>query len=112
MLTVRNFLLFFITSTLYIYMQVVQAGITWKQCADVPSHYSDGISTVTNGKVYYGGGVTDDDGDDEYNVYCYDPSQDNWTTLPPLPVYWFGLGQVSGKLVAVGGRKGGVWGRD
>ena len=42
---------------------------------------------------------------DEYIVYCYDPSQDNWTTLPPLPVRWFGLGQVNGKLVAVGGRK-------
>ena len=38
-------------------------------------------------------------------VYCYDPSQDNWTTLPPLPVKWFGLGQVNGKLVAVGGWK-------
>ena len=60
---------------------------------------------VLNGKVYYGGGVTDDDDDDEFNVYCYDPPQDNWTTLPPLPVKWFGLGQVSGTLVAVGGRK-------
>ena len=41
--------------------------------------------------------------DDEYNVYCYDPSQDKWTTLPPLPVRLFGLGQVNGKVVAVGG---------
>ena len=45
------------------------------------------------------------DADDDYNVYCYDPSQDNWTTLPPLPVRWFGLGQVNGKLMAVGGWK-------
>ena len=42
-------------------------------------------------------------GDNEYIVYCYDPSQDKWTTLPPPPVRWFGLGQVNGKLVAVGG---------
>ena len=42
---------------------------------------------------------------DEYIVYCYNPSQDNWTTLPLLPVKWFGLGQINGKLVAVGGRK-------
>jgi N-acetylneuraminic acid mutarotase len=28
-----------------------------------------------------------------------------WTTLPPLPVRYFGLGQVNGKLVAVGGQK-------
>ena len=45
------------------------------------------------------------DDDDKYIVYCYDPSQDSWTTLPPLPVRWFGLGQVNGKLVAVGGEK-------
>ena len=43
--------------------------------------------------------------DNEYIVYCYDPSQDKWTTLPPLPVKQFGLGQVNGKLVAVGGDK-------
>ena len=42
---------------------------------------------------------------DESIVYCYDPPQDNWTTLPPLPVRYFGLGQVSSKLVAVGGVK-------
>ena len=63
-----------------------------------------GKSTVINGKVYCGGGGTDGD-DDWYVVYCYDPSQDNWTTLPPLPVRRYGLGQVNGKLVAVGGRK-------
>ena len=45
--------------------------------------------------------MTDDA--DHYIVYCYDPSQDKWTTLPPLPVRWFGLGQVNGKLVAIGG---------
>ena len=75
----------------------------WKQCAEIPTKCCDGISTVINGKVYYGGGETYDNR--EFNVYCYDPPQDNWITLPPLPVYWFGLGQVSGKLVAVGGVK-------
>ena len=63
-----------------------------------------GKTTVINGKVYCGGGGTIG-GDDEHIVYCYDPSQDNWTTLPPLPVRYFGLGQVNGKLVAVGGWK-------
>ena len=48
--------------------------------------------------------MTDDD-HDKYIVYCYDPSQDKWTTLPPLPVRYFGLGQVNSKLVAVGGVK-------
>ena len=58
-------------------------------------------STVINGKVYCGGGTENDD--HQYIVYCYDPSRDTWTSLPPLPVRYFGLGQVNGKLVAVGG---------
>ena len=67
---------------------------------------ASGRTTVINGRVYYGGGVTDKLLDNnEYIIFCYDPSQDKWTTLPPLPIRWFGLGQVNGKLVAVGGLK-------
>ena len=40
-----------------------------------------------------------------YMVFCYDPSEDKWTTLPPLTVRCFGLGQLDGELVAVGGVK-------
>ena len=74
--------------------------MTWKQCAALPSKLSEGKTSVINGKVYCGGGLTDN----EYVVYCYDPSQDKWTTLPPLPIKWFGLDQVGGKLAAIGGR--------
>ena len=63
---------------------------------------NSGHAAVINGKVYFGGGACDND---ENIVCCYDPSQDKWTTLPPLPVKYFGLGQVSGKLVVVGGGK-------
>ena len=76
--------------------------MTWKQCANLPTGISRTKTIVTNGKVYCGGGLT---GGDEHIIYCYDPSQDKWTTLPPLPVRWFGLGQVNGQLVAVGGQK-------
>lgn len=41
----------------------------------------------------------------EDTIYCYDLSQDKWTTpLPSPPLKYFGLGQVSGKLVTVGGK--------
>ena len=85
-------------------IQGIQAGVTWKQCADLPVGLSVRESAVSNGKVYCGGGSSTND-TDLYSVYCYDPSLDNWTTLPPLPVKWFGLGQVNGQLVAVGGEK-------
>ena len=57
---------------------------------------------VINGKVYCGG-MTAASG--YFLVYCYDPTEDKWTILPPLPVRGFGLGQVNGKLVAVGGEE-------
>ena len=40
-------------------------------------------------------------------VSCYDQPKDRWSSLPPLPVRYFGLGQMNGELVAIGGmRKG------
>ena len=67
-----------------------------------------GQSVVMDGKVYYGGGKTETDELENsycYFVQCYDPSQDKWTTLSQLklPVRYFGLGQLDGHLVAVGG---------
>ena len=61
-------------------------------------------TVVIRDRVYCGGGVADDD-DDKYRVFCYSPSEDTWNTLPDHYVKWFGLGQVRGKLVTVGGRK-------
>ena len=58
---------------------------------------------IIRDRVYCGGGYTDDD--DDYRVFCYSPSEDTWNTLPACDVRWFGLGQVRGKLVTVGGRK-------
>ena len=80
---------------------LTQVSITWKQRAELPTVLVNGKAMVVNGKIYCGGGWTGSR-DTLCVVYCYDPSQDKWTTLPPLPVKWFGLGQVNGKLVAVG----------
>ena len=63
-----------------------------------------GQSTVIDGKVYYGGGYCGYD-DNYYKLHCYDPSQNKWTTLPTHPVCYFGLGEVKGELVTVGGLK-------
>ena len=88
-------------------LQVLLTSFNWKRCADLPTvrvRYQ-GVSTLFNGKVYYGGGMSYfANNEEEYNVYCYDPSQDKWTTLPPLPFKYCGLGHVDGKLVAVGGK--------
>ena len=81
-------------------------SFNWKRCADLPVVHenSRGMTSNINGRVYYGGGTSYSD-EDECSVFCYDPSQDKWTTLPPLPVRYFGLGQVNGRLVAIGGKE-------
>ena len=61
-------------------------------------------TVVIRGRVYCGGGYADSD-DDKHRVFCYSLSEDTWNTLPACPMSYFGLGQVRGKLVTVGGRK-------
>ena len=41
-----------------------------------------------------------------HDVLRYETRSDQWSVLPSCPVKWFGLGQLSGKLVTVGGRDG------
>ena len=76
----------------------------WNKCTDIPIEVSTGNSAVVNGKVYFGGGVTSNK-KDECTIYCYDPFQDQWSTLPLLNFRHFGLGHIEGNLVAVGGAK-------
>ena len=78
--------------------------MTWKSCADLPTKSAEAKTTVINGKIYCGGGVTEALSD-ACIVYCYDASQDMWSDLPPLPVRFFGVGRLNGTLVAVGGTK-------
>ena len=60
-------------------------------------------TVVIRGRVYCGGGDAADD--DYYRVFCYSSSEDTWNTLPACDVCGFGLSQVRGKLVTVGGIK-------
>lgn len=60
-------------------------------------------SIVIGNKVYVGGGNT---GDDEANslIFEYNITEDSWNILPPVPVTLFGLGQLLGEVVVVGGK--------
>ncbi len=86
-------------------LQSLQVQLSYSQCSEAPVKTAGGLAITINGKVYYGGGDCDDDDDDDdtYCVHCYDPPQDVWSTLPRLPVCYFGLGELEGELVAVGG---------
>ena len=81
-------------------MQVLQSALTWKQHANLPKDLAEGQSVVISGKIYYGGNASTMD---ECTVYYYDPQRDKWSTLPPLPVRYFGLGRIDEELIAIGG---------
>ena len=72
----------------------MRVSIVWEECAQIPTNVADGKVTAIECKAYYGGGFAD--GDRDFIIYSYDQLEDNWTTLPPLPVRYFGLGQVNG----------------
>ena len=71
----------------------------WQSCADLPCASCNGTATIIDGYVYFTGTFAAN----LYLVHCYDPSQDNWITLPELSVCRFGLGKINENLVAVGG---------
>ena len=58
---------------------------------------------LISGKVYAGEGYTSCDGD-AYPIRQYNQTEDEWSTLPPAPVHLFGLGELNGQLVIVGGK--------
>ena len=41
-----------------------------------------------------------------HELYKYETRSEKWSVLPPCPVRCFGIGQLSGKLVTVGGHDG------
>ena len=87
------------------FFQSFQMSIKWRKCADFPLEVSNGRSAVANGKVYYLKGNASSGEEEETPIYCYDPIQDQWSTLPPLTVRLFGLGHIDGKPVTFGGVK-------
>ena len=54
--------------------------------------------------IYCGGGYTGSS-DTARQVFQYNPKQDTWSQLPICPTLQFGLTQLDGQLVTVGGRR-------
>ena len=77
--------------------------MTWKKCKRMPRGMRCARTVLIRGNVYVGGGSTPSD-DDYYLIQQYSPTDERWSTLPPAPVYWFGMGEMNGQLVIVGGK--------
>ena len=95
-------LILFLSICISILKQILKACIKPKGSQGLPVAMCRGQSVIINGMVFFGGGEAENE-QDCYIIQSYDPLQDQWTSLPPLPVRFFGLGQINGHLVAVGG---------
>lgn len=77
------------------------ATLTWsKRCADLPVPMYHAEALVMGNTVYAGGGCAKDHSN---TVFAYNIALDNWKSLPPCPVSYFGLAKLEERLVALGG---------
>ena len=72
--------------------------------ADLPVATSDHHIVRVGSTIYCGGGYTDKT-DTGRQVFQYNLNQDTWSQLPICPTRCFGLTQLDGKLVTVGGSR-------
>ena len=77
--------------------------LKWQKYRDIPKGTSHAQAVVIRGIVHVGGGSTSSF-DDGYLIQQYSPTDDRWSTLPPAPVCLFGMGELNGQLVIVGGK--------
>ena len=80
-----------------------QTAMKWKKKKNLPvAMHAHHIVRIGN-DVYCGGGFTGKVSKDRL-VYKYDHREDKWSQLSICPCLHFGLTQLNGKLVTVGGR--------
>ena len=78
----------------------------------MPSGMTCAQTVLISGKVYVSEGYSWSD-DDAYLIQQYNQTEEEWSALPPTPVCLFGMGELNGQLVIVGGvtRQGVVIGK-
>ena len=75
-------------------------------CTTIPSSVARGVfKYFSSSAAAAAAAAAADAAARECQVFCYSPSADTWNTLPACGVRHFGLGQVRGKLITVGGKK-------
>ena len=78
--------------------------LRWRRVADLPTAMTQHHIVRIGSTIYCGGGYTGGSIDTARLVFQYNPKQDTWSQLPICPTAHFGLTQLDGKLVTVGGK--------
>lgn len=84
------------------------SSLSFKETKTLPSPMFYITSTIIGSYLYAGGGFGGSRTADEHverSIYRYSIVEDSWSSpLPPCPVVKFGIAQLCGKLVLIGGR--------
>lgn len=76
--------------------------LTWREAEEIPFGMTAPQHVVIGSTLYVGGGQTKTTVSN-HRVLRYCTDSNKWDSLPPSPFVHFGLGQLAGKLVTVGG---------
>ena len=79
--------------------------LRWRRVADLPVAMNGHHIVRIGSTIYCGGGYTGGSIDEAKKVFQYNPKQGTWSQLPICPTAQFGLTQLDGKLVTVGGSR-------
>ena len=79
--------------------------LRWRRVADLPVAMSQHHIVRIGSTIYCGGGYTATSTHTARLMFQYNPKRDTWSQLPICPTLCFGLTQLDGKLVTVGGRR-------
>jgi len=80
----------------------LHSKLRWRRMADLPVAMSEHHIVRIGSTIYCGGGYTGNI-ETARQVFQYNPKQDTWSQLPICSTVHFGLTQLNGKLVTVGG---------
>ncbi len=79
------------------------ATLEWSHCARLPVATSGAQCALVGGKVYVGGGTTDNQRD-LTRIFRFDPERGNWyCPQARCPVAYFAMAEFQGELIVVGG---------
>ena len=79
--------------------------LRWRRVADLPVAMTQHHIVRIGSTIYCGGGYTGRGSDTGRQVLQYNLKKDTWSQLPICPTIHFGLTQLDGKLVTVGGSR-------
>ena len=83
-------------------------NIKWEEGAPVPVGCHGHTAVWLNGVVYVGGGIVNITRGSLFNINCYDPVNNSWSSPINTLYCYFALTTLNNRLIIAGGQKGGI----